>query len=111
MLCLESKFEVLGDRQVRPQRQILKHHSKRAVLGAHQDCLIHGDDSTADQHLTYLGRKEPCQQPQYCSLATAGRSVDHYSFPLLNLKTDLVERETINITRRDVLKFKGAHSA
>jgi hypothetical protein len=83
-LRLESKVEVLCDRQVRPQRKILKDHAEVAVFRSYADRTFRGDQLATHQHLTRIRREEPCDEPKDGCLAATGGTMQYDPLALAN---------------------------
>ena len=102
--CLSGKREVVVDRLVRVEREVLEHDRDVAIAGPHVvDALV------VDEHVAGRRRLEPHDGAQERRLAGAGRPEDGHELAVVHVERDLVQRDLGAVAGGDALQADGGH--
>ncbi len=98
-LLLEAEGDVLGDREVGPQRPLLEH-----VAEATRSRRQEGDVLAVDQHAAARHRQEARDRPQHVGLPRLGRAEEGEELAVAHVDADLVDARRAPAARAERLE-------
>ena len=101
---LQTKGDVFGHREMRPQGEALKHHARIAQVGRDPRDLF-----VSEQNPSGVGHREPGDAAEQRGLARAAGTEEQKELSRLHPKVDRVENERVIQTNHQILYGDGHH--
>ena len=105
---LEAEDDVIDNRQMGKQREILKQQANGTFFRGHVDDPVR-EHPAVDGYATFLQFLKPCEKPKHGRFTAAGRTQQGQNFTRPDIQTHILQDRRSIISVADILHMNAIH--